>query len=81
MPGVAEAGVVGVKDARAGEVPRAYIVPRDPSLTEDKVSAFLNSRVAPHKQLVGGVRFVEELPKSQTGKLLRRVLKEQAENE
>lgn len=81
MPGVAEAGVVGVKDERAGEVPRAFIVRRDPSLTEDKVAEYLGSRVAPHKQLAGGVRFVEELPKSQTGKLLRRVLQKRAEEE
>lgn len=81
MPGIAEAGVVGVPDARAGEVPRAYIVRHDPNLTEDKITAFLGSHLAPHKQLVGGVRFVEELPKNPAGKLLRRQLKKQSEEE
>ncbi len=38
-------------------------------------------RVAPHKKLRGGVRFVKEIPKSPSGKLLRRVLREEAKRE
>ncbi|XP_063591564.1 probable 4-coumarate--CoA ligase 3 [Penaeus indicus] len=97
-PSVADVGVVGVSDPRAGEVPRAYIVRRKttPPGAEEKerekereeedklaeeLTKFLSERVAPHKHLSGGVRFVEELPKNPTGKLLRRTLKEMAAKE
>ncbi|XP_066949077.1 uncharacterized protein [Macrobrachium rosenbergii] len=80
-PGVADVGIIGVPDARAGEVPRAYIVPRRKTLSEKEVQSFLENRVAPHKKLAGGVKFVDALPKSTTGKLLRRELKKMAENE
>lgn len=75
-PGVADVGIVGVEDARAGELPRAYVVQRNPDLTEEEVVAYLEEKVAPHKQLKGGVKFVQELPKNPTGKLLRKVLKQ-----
>ncbi|XP_042889302.1 4-coumarate--CoA ligase-like 9 [Penaeus japonicus] len=93
-PSVADVGVVGVADERAGEVPRAYVVRRSTAETGDKVKdkeeedrlaealqKFLSERVAPHKHLLGGVKFVEELPKNPTGKLLRRTLKEMAAEE
>lgn len=76
IPGVADAGVVGVSDERAGEVPRAYIVRSNPNLTEAAIQEAIAGKLAPHKHLKGGVVFVEELPKSPAGKLLRRVLKE-----
>lgn len=75
-PGVADVGIVGVEDARAGELPRAYVVQRNPDLTEEEVVTYLEEKVAPHKQLKGGVKFVQELPKNPTGKLLRKVLKQ-----
>lgn len=93
-PSVADVGVVGVADERAGEVPRAYVVRRSTAETGDKIKdkeeedrlaealqKFLSERVAPHKHLLGGVKFVEELPKNPTGKLLRRTLKEMAAEE
>lgn len=75
-PGVREAGVVGVADERAGELPRAYIVRADKSTSEDDLHKFLSSKVAEFKKLKGGIRFVDELPKNATGKLLRKTLKE-----
>lgn len=81
LPGVADAGVVGIQDERAGEVPRAYVVRSDAKLTEKEVEEFVAKRLAPHKQLAGGVCFVEELPKSPAGKLLRRHLQEKASQE
>lgn len=83
LPGVADAGVVGVPHPRHGEVPRAYVVRSDrhPNLAEEELQQHLSQRLAPHKQLLGGVKFVEELPKNPTGKLLRRVLKQIAEKE
>lgn len=80
-PGVREAGVVGVADERAGELPRAYIVKANNSTSEDELHNFLSSRVADFKQLKGGIRFVDELPKNATGKLLRKTLKEMAVND
>ena len=76
--------VIGLYSASlASEVPRAYIVPSEaPSeaLAQELVR-FVHERVAQHKRLRGGVVFVEEVPKSGSGKILRRVLKEQAMRE
>ncbi len=70
---------------RETEVPRAYLVlkpgvPRDDSKAEE-IIAWVGDRVAEHKKLRGGVRFIDEIPKNASGKLLRRVLKEQAKAE
>lgn len=83
LPGVADAGVVGIPHPRHGEVPRAYVVRSDrhPNLTEEELQQHLGTRLAPHKQLLGGIKFVDELPKNPTGKLLRRVLKQIAQDE
>ena len=43
-PKVADSGVVGVKDARAGELPRAFIVKKDASLTQEELQAFMNGK-------------------------------------
>lgn len=83
---VADVAVVGVWDPeRHTEVPRAYVVARpgmEPgdALARD-VAEWLAERVAPPKRLRGGVRFVKEIPKSQAGKILRRVLRDQARDE
>lgn len=50
------------------------------ALAKDIV-AWLNERVAPPKKLRGGVRFIKEVPKSQAGKILRRLLRDQARKE
>lgn len=80
-PGVGDVGVIGVPNERAGEVPMAYIVPRQKNLSADDIHSFLEDRVARHKKLVGGIRFVQELPKNATGKLMRRQLQKMAEEE
>jgi 4-coumarate--CoA ligase len=49
--------------------------------TEDRIVKWLASKVASHKRLRGGVRFVDEVPKSASGKILRRVLKANAKEE
>jgi 4-coumarate--CoA ligase len=70
---------------RSEEVPRAYIVVKVGVDCTDKkaeeIAQWLSTKVAPHKQLRGGVRFIAEIPKNASGKLLRRVLKEQAKKE
>ena len=84
-PMVSDVAVIGTYDKdNATEVPRAYVVPMSgvkvgPETTKDIVN-WLQARVANHKRLRGGVRYVKEIPKSASGKILRRVLKDKAEN-
>lgn len=74
-----DVAVTGLPDERSGEVPRAYVVLSPTSeATEEDISKYVEEKVAPHKQLAGGVIFIEEIPKSATGKILRRILKEKA---
>lgn len=82
-PNVTDAAVVGVPDARTGEAPLAFVVldPNRPPVAADELQRFVANRVAPFKQIAGGVRFVESLPKSASGKILRRVLRDELKNE
>ena len=85
-PDIDDVAVIGIMDhGRASEVPRAYVVPKKGVQagkdTEKRIVDGLAQKVANHKQLRGGVRFVDEIPKSATGKILRRVLKEKAKEE
>ncbi|MEV4113257.1 AMP-binding protein [Nonomuraea sp. NPDC049695] len=73
---IADAAVVGVYDAEGNEVPRAYVVRRPGSeLDEDDVMAYVAGLVAPYKK-VRQVRFVEAVPRSASGKILRRELRD-----
>jgi acyl-CoA synthetase (AMP-forming)/AMP-acid ligase II len=71
-PTIADAAVIPLADAEAGEVPKAFVVPSGP-LTPEEVRAFVAERVAPYKK-VRAVELVDEIPKSPSGKILRRVL-------
>ena len=71
-----DAAVIPVPDAEAGEVPKAYVVVKQGhALSADDVRAYVAARVAPYKR-VREVAFVDEIPKSASGKILRRVLVE-----
>ena len=73
-PKITDAAVIGVQDAEAGEVPMAFIVAADPpSLTE--VQAHLAPEIAHYKQ-IRRLEVVEAIPKSASGKILRRVLRD-----
>ncbi|KAL6716170.1 hypothetical protein ACLMJK_005736 [Lecanora helva] len=83
---VDDVAVVGVwQEEGATEVPRAYIVPakgvEGSPQTANEIMEWLAKKVANHKRLRGGVRFVDEVPKSAAGKILRRVLKDRAKEE
>ena len=65
----------GVDDERSGELPRAFVVRSSDDLTEQQVEDYVKGRVAEYKQLKGGVKFIKEIPKSPSGKILRRLLK------
>ncbi len=85
-PAVNDVAVIGIYSReRATELPRAYVVPAagyaGASELEKEISEWLAKKVAPYKRLRGGVRFVEAIPKSNAGKVLRRVLSEQAKKE
>ena len=83
---VQDAVVIPRKDADAGELPRAYVVlkgaqPGDSvdavqPEREAEIAAFVEGLVSPTKKLRGGVRFVDAVPKSASGKLLRRVVRD-----
>ena len=65
--------VIPVEDEDAGELPRAYVVKKDNSnLTEEQVKDWVAEHVAPHKKLRGGVVFTDSIPKTASGKILRR---------
>lgn len=74
---VLEAAVIGVEDEYRGETVKAFIVPKpEEELTEREVIHFCKQRLAPFK-IPKLIEFRESLPKSNIGKILRRVLKEE----
>jgi len=75
-PAIADAAVVGLRDEECGEVPKAFIV-RKSEISAEDIIAFVAERVAPYKR-VRVVEFVERIPKSPSGKILRRILRDQA---
>ncbi len=75
-PKVLEVAAIGVPDARSGEVIKVFIVKKDPSLTEEELRAFSHENLTNYKVPKYFV-FRTELPKTNVGKILRRVLKEE----
>lgn len=70
--------------SRESELPRAYIVRRPGDgqrLTAQQVHKHMRERLASYKQLEGGVVFVDAIPKNASGKILKRILREQAKTE
>ncbi|HEX5541315.1 MAG TPA: AMP-binding protein [Micromonospora sp.] len=71
-PLVADAAVVRSPDQEAGEIPKAFVVAREP-VSADALMTWVAERVAPHKR-IRRVEFVQEIPKGPYGKVLRRTL-------
>jgi 4-coumarate--CoA ligase len=79
-PDIVDAAVVGIT-VREEEYPRGYVVLRDTrrgELTLQDIQDWVKSRVAKHKRFVGGIAFVDEVPKLASGKIVRKVLEEWA---
>ena len=75
-PSVADAAVIPLADDEAGEVPKAFIVLKDDA-TPAQIMEYVAARVAPYKKL-RCVEVIDQIPKSPSGKILRRVLRERA---
>lgn len=74
-PKVMDAAVIGVLDDDKQEIPKAFIVPApDSGLTAEEVMGFVADNVAPHKK-IRRVEFIESIPKSTSGKILRKDLR------
>ncbi|KAB0804142.1 hypothetical protein PPYR_01112 [Photinus pyralis] len=75
-PAVRDCGVIGIPDERAGELPLAFVVRQDDTnITEQELVEFVAENLSIHKHLYGGVRFIEEIPRTISGKILRKELK------
>lgn len=79
---IRDAGVIGIPDPRipGNEIPRGFVV-RKPGhyLSEHEIKEHVRNQLAGHKQLRGGVRFVDQIPRNLSGKILRRKLAEAEE--
>ncbi|KAK9871403.1 hypothetical protein WA026_011656 [Henosepilachna vigintioctopunctata] len=75
-PAVFDAAVIGLPDDDAGELPLAFVVKKPGAeVTAEELQNFVKGKVSPQKQLRGGVKFLKEIPRNPSGKILRRVLK------
>ena len=74
-PKILECGVIGIDDEKSGEVPKIYVVRSDDSLTEEEVIAYGKENLTGYKR-PRYVEFIDELPKSNVGKILRKDLRE-----
>jgi acyl-CoA synthetase (AMP-forming)/AMP-acid ligase II len=74
-PAVADAAVIGIPDVEAGELPKGYVVLKPGvEASEDEIKGFVADAVASYKQL-RIVEFIDTIPKSASGKILRRELR------
>ncbi|HEX8204858.1 MAG TPA: 4-coumarate--CoA ligase family protein [Solirubrobacteraceae bacterium] len=74
-PGVADAAVIPLPDEEAGEIPKAFVVLSDDDTTTEEIQQFVADRVSTYKQ-IRAIEVVDEIPKSASGKILRRVLRD-----
>lgn len=81
-PDIADAAVIGIPDARYGEVPKAFVaLKKNRTTTAENIQNFMKGKVSEYKELIGGVVFINEIPRNATGKILRTELKKLHHNE
>lgn len=73
-PKVLEVAVIGVADEKSGEVPKAFIVKKEQSLTAEEIQSYARENLTGYKQ-PRYIEFLHELPKSTVGKILRKALR------
>ena len=73
-PKVLEVAVVGIADEHSGEVPKAFVVKKDLSLTVEELQSFASERLTGYKR-PQSYEFIDELPKTAVGKILRKSLR------
>lgn len=80
---ILDAAVIGVPDpdGSGNELPRAYVVADKNKISEAAIKDYVKNALAQHKQLRGGVTFLDAIPKSPSGKILRRELRELAKKD
>ncbi|XP_055616636.1 uncharacterized protein LOC129762426 [Toxorhynchites rutilus septentrionalis] len=80
-PKVKDAAVIGLPEESAGELPLAFVVRQEGiELDEKEIKRYVAERTSPAKRLHGGVRFLSEIPKNLSGKILRRELRAMLQN-
>jgi len=71
---ILDVAVIGVPHDKYGEIPKAFVVPKpEQKVTEDEIKKFVAERVSKIKHL-GYVQFLERIPKTASGKILRKEL-------
>lgn len=80
---MADCAVIPAIDARAGEVPKAFVVKsksvgieENDAMVKQDIIKYVQKEKARHKWLAGGIEFVDVIPKSPSGKILRRLLRD-----
>jgi 4-coumarate--CoA ligase len=79
-PLIEDAAVIGVP-GDGTEVPRAYVQADRKKISEEEIKEFVKSKLAPYKQLRGGVVYMDQIPRSAVGKILRKDLRDLAKRE
>jgi acyl-CoA synthetase (AMP-forming)/AMP-acid ligase II len=74
-PGIADAAVIPIPDEDGGEAPKACVVAAGDAPDADELMAWVAEHVAPYKR-IRAVEFVDEIPRSPSGKILRRLLRD-----
>jgi long-chain acyl-CoA synthetase len=75
-PGVLECAVVGVPDEHSGEAVKVFVVRKDPNLSSDQLMDYCKTQFTGYKK-PKYIEFRDELPKTNVGKILRRVLRDE----
>ena len=71
---MAEFRVVGISHPEIGEVPKAFVVAKDPALTKEELQEFIKPKLTKH-EFPREIEFLEKLPRNPSGKILRRELR------